>query len=36
MDTFGGADDELLRERDEILARLRISRLPTPVLTTTV
>jgi class 3 adenylate cyclase/tetratricopeptide (TPR) repeat protein len=34
MDAFGGADDDLLRERDEILARLRISRLPTPVQST--
>jgi class 3 adenylate cyclase/tetratricopeptide (TPR) repeat protein len=30
----GGADPELLRERDEILARLRISRLPAPTATT--
>jgi class 3 adenylate cyclase/tetratricopeptide (TPR) repeat protein len=32
MDAFGGADPELLRRRDEILTRLKISRLPIPVL----
>jgi class 3 adenylate cyclase/tetratricopeptide (TPR) repeat protein len=32
MDALGGADPDLLRERDEILARLQIERLPTPVL----
>jgi tetratricopeptide (TPR) repeat protein len=35
IDAFGGADPELRRERDEILARLRITRLPAPALTVT-
>jgi tetratricopeptide (TPR) repeat protein len=33
MDAVAGAEQELVRERDEILTRLRISRLPSPVLT---
>ena len=33
MAAIGNADDELLRERDEILERLKISELPTPALT---
>jgi tetratricopeptide (TPR) repeat protein len=32
IDALGNADPHLLAERDEILARLRIARLPTPVL----
>jgi tetratricopeptide (TPR) repeat protein len=36
MDSFRVADDELLSERDEILTRLKISKLATPVLTATV
>jgi hypothetical protein len=32
MDLVDGADPDLLRERDEILARLKISRLPRPSL----
>jgi tetratricopeptide (TPR) repeat protein len=32
MDAVASADEHLLRERDEILARLKISRLPTPSL----
>ena len=31
IDAVGGADPELLHERDEILGRLRISQLPAPV-----
>jgi hypothetical protein len=33
MAAIGGADAELLAERDEILGRLKISQLPAPVLT---
>jgi hypothetical protein len=30
IDVVGGADPDLLRERDQILERLRIKRLPMP------